>query len=79
MAKEGADITFVYLPEEEEDAQWTKSQIEKAGRRANLLAQDLKEEANCQEAVESHLKAFGTLSVLVNNRTYAKSSWIFKC
>ncbi|KAK8160587.1 short chain dehydrogenase/ reductase-like protein [Phyllosticta citrichinensis] len=67
MAKEGADITFVYLPEEEEDAQWTKSQIEKAGRRANLLALDLKEEANCQKAVESHVKAFGKLSVLVNN------------
>ncbi|KAF2142038.1 uncharacterized protein K452DRAFT_227474 [Aplosporella prunicola CBS 121167] len=67
MAREGADISIVYLPEEEEDAQWTKAAIEKAGRKANLMALNLREEENCKKAVEGHMKAFGKLSVLVNN------------
>ncbi|KIW33449.1 uncharacterized protein PV07_00301 [Cladophialophora immunda] len=67
MAREGADITFVYLPEEEEDAQWTKAQIEKAGRQAQPLALDVTSEENCKKVVEAHMKKFGKLSVLVNN------------
>ncbi|KIY04041.1 uncharacterized protein Z520_00733 [Fonsecaea multimorphosa CBS 102226] len=67
MAREGADITFVYLPEEEEDAQWTKAQIEKAGRQAQPLALDVTSEENCKKIVEAHMKKFGKLSVLVNN------------
>ena len=67
MAREGADVTFVYLPEEEEDAQDTKKMIESAGRKAHLLALDVTSEANCKKAVDEHLRAFGKLSVLVNN------------
>lgn len=67
MAREGADITFVYLPHEEEDAQWTKKQIEKAGRQAQCLALDVTTEENCKKAVDSHMQKFGKLSVLVNN------------
>ncbi|EXJ63394.1 oxidoreductase [Cladophialophora psammophila CBS 110553] len=67
MACEGADITFVYLPEEEEDARWTKTQIEKAGRQAQPLAMDITSEENCKKIVEAHMKKFGKLSVLVNN------------
>ena len=67
MAREGADITFVYLPQEEEDAQATKREIEKAGRRAQLLALDITVRANCQKAITAHMAAFGKLSVLVNN------------
>jgi len=67
MAREGADVSFVYLPEEEEDARDTKRMIEKAGRRAHLMPLDLRESENCRTAVEEHMKAFGKLSVLVNN------------
>lgn len=67
MAREGADISFVYLPEEEEDAQDTKKMIEKAGRKANLMPLNLRESENCKKAIEGHLKAFGKLNVLVNN------------
>lgn len=52
---------------EEEDAQDTKKMVEKAGRRAYLMALDLRESENCRRAVEEHMKAFGKLSVLVNN------------
>jgi len=67
MAREGADITIVYLPEEEEDAQWTKSQIEKAGRQAQLLTLDVTKEENCKNIIDAHISKFGKLSVLVNN------------
>lgn len=37
-------------------------------RKVHLVALDLKSDANCQKAVESHLKAFnGQLDILVNN------------
>jgi len=67
FAREGADVSFVYLPEEEEDAQTTKREIEKAGRRAHLMQLDLLKRENCQKAVEEHMKVFGKLSILVNN------------
>ncbi|MCJ1478730.1 hypothetical protein MMC13_007414 [Lambiella insularis] len=67
MAREGADISFVYLPEEEEDAQLTKKEIEKAGRKAQLMPLDITVKENCQKAVDAHMKMFGKLSVLVNN------------
>lgn len=64
ITREGADISIVYLPEE--DAQYTKKMIEKAGR-AHLMALDLRESKNCRSAVEEHMEAFGKLSVLVNS------------
>lgn len=67
MAREGADISFVYLPEEEEDAQATKKMIEQAGRTAHLLPLDLLKDGNCKKAVEGHMEKFGKLNVLVNN------------
>jgi len=67
FAREGADVSIVYLPEEEEDAQYVKKKIEEAGRKANLMQLNLRERENCERAVEGHLKAFGKLNVLVNN------------
>jgi len=69
MAREGADVSFVYLPEEEPDAKITVKAIENAGRKANAMALNLREEANCKKAVEEHMKAFGKLNCLVNNST----------
>lgn len=67
MAREGADVSIVYLPEEEEDARWTIQQIEKSGRKGHGMTYNLREEANCKSAVEEHMKVFGKLNVLVNN------------
>jgi len=67
MAREGADISFVYLPEEETDAQHTKSMIEASGQKAHLMALDITSEANARKAVDEHVKTFGKLNVLVNN------------
>lgn len=67
MAREGADVSIVYLPEEESDAQDTKKYIEKAGRKANLMALDITKEENCKKIIETHMEVFGKLNVLVNN------------
>ena len=69
FAREGADVSIVYLPEEEEDAQYVKKKIEEAGRKANLMQFNLRERKNCEQAVEQHMKVFGKLNVLVNNGT----------
>ncbi|KKY16664.1 putative short chain dehydrogenase reductase family protein [Phaeomoniella chlamydospora] len=66
-AREGADITFTYLPEEKQDAMDTKAGIERAGRKANLLELDLLDTDNCRKAVDKHMEAFGKLSILIHN------------
>ncbi|KEQ94870.1 hypothetical protein AUEXF2481DRAFT_108884 [Aureobasidium subglaciale EXF-2481] len=73
MAREGADVSILYLPEEEEDAQWTIKQIEKAGRKGHGMQYDLKEEKNCKAAIDEHIKVFGKLNVLVNNASMQES------
>jgi NAD(P)-dependent dehydrogenase (short-subunit alcohol dehydrogenase family) len=67
MAREGADVSIVYLPAEEEDAQHTKKYIEKAGRKANLMALDITSEENCHKIIDTHMEKFGKLNCLVNN------------
>ena len=67
MAREGADVSFLYLPEEEEDAQYTKKAIEESGRKAVTMALDVTKEDDCKKAIETHMKQFGKLNVLVNN------------
>lgn len=67
MAREGADISFVHLEEEEEDARDTVKEIEKAGRKAHSMALNLREEANCRKAVDEHMRVHGRLNILVNN------------
>ncbi len=67
FAREGADVTINYLPEEEEDAQNVKKEIEAAGRKALLIPGDLRDTAVRQKVVDEHLKAFKYIDVLVNN------------
>lgn len=56
MAREGADITIVYLPEEQEDAEDTKKMVEKEGRTCHLFAGNLMDNETCRKAVESHVQ-----------------------
>jgi NAD(P)-dependent dehydrogenase (short-subunit alcohol dehydrogenase family) len=70
FAREGADVAFTYLPVEQPDADETRAAIEKAGRRALLLAGDLTELAFCQQAVERTVRELGQLDILVNNAAY---------
>lgn len=56
MAKEGADVSIVYLPNEQEDADYTKSMIEKEGRTCLRLQADLRDHNACRRVVEEHVK-----------------------
>jgi NAD(P)-dependent dehydrogenase (short-subunit alcohol dehydrogenase family) len=56
MAREGADITIVYLPQEQEDAEETKKMIEAENRTCLLIPGDLRKYDFCRQAVEEHIK-----------------------
>ncbi|GAA3164849.1 SDR family oxidoreductase [Planomonospora alba] len=66
FAKEGADVAIAYLSEHE-DAEHTKSLVEKEGRRCLLLPGDLASAEHCRQVVESAASALGGIDVLVNN------------
>jgi len=66
FAKEGADIALVYL-KETKDANAIKKEVEKIGRKCILIKTDLKEEANCISSVETCIKEYGKLNIVVNN------------
>ena len=66
FAKEGADIVIVYF-NEKEDANKTKKIIESFGRRCLLLEGDLRHQNFSNFIVESTIKTFGKIDILVNN------------
>jgi NAD(P)-dependent dehydrogenase (short-subunit alcohol dehydrogenase family) len=66
FAKEGADVSIVYL-NEHDDAQDTKRKVEKLGQRCIVLAGDVGDPSFCADAVSITVEEFGKLDVLVNN------------
>lgn len=70
FAKEGADVTIVYLPEEQRDADHVRQHVEQIGRRCLCIPGDLKDSSFCKDAVEQTVRAFGKLDILVNNAAY---------
>jgi len=66
FAREGADVSIVYL-DEDEDAKETEALIREAGRHCLLIPGDVKDPRFCQSAVERTVKKFGRLNILVNN------------
>ena len=69
FAREGADVLISYL-NEDEDAQETARYVEEAGRKAVLMAGDIREEAHCQQLVQRAVDELGGLDILVNNAAY---------
>jgi len=67
FAKEGADVAIVYLSEDE-DANDTKTKIEKKHKRKCVLIKgDISEEKFCSEAVKKTIETYGRIDILVNN------------
>jgi NAD(P)-dependent dehydrogenase (short-subunit alcohol dehydrogenase family) len=66
FAKEGADVSVVYL-DEHEDARETCRQVEEEGRRCILIAGDVGSETFCQQAVQRTVDQLGGLDIVVNN------------
>ena len=66
FAKEGADVSVVYL-NEHRDAKETKRRVEAQGRKCILIAGDIGDEKFCKSAVQQTVKQFRRLDILVNN------------
>jgi NAD(P)-dependent dehydrogenase (short-subunit alcohol dehydrogenase family) len=68
FAKEGADVSIIYLPQETEDAHFTVRYIEDTYQKTCLpISTDLSVEENCKKAVDEIATAFGSIDILVNN------------
>lgn len=66
FAREGADISILYL-EEDADADETRRAIEQEGRRCLLNRGDYRSADFCRAVVDRTIDEFGRLDVLVNN------------
>lgn len=67
FAMEGADVLIAYLPQEEDDAQDTKSKVEKLGTTCHLVSVDLRKRENCQKVVDEAISKMGKIDILFNN------------
>jgi NAD(P)-dependent dehydrogenase (short-subunit alcohol dehydrogenase family) len=68
-AREGADILIAYL-DEHDDAREVKALIEQEGRKAVLVAGDLRSPEHCRSIITQAVEALGGVDILVNNAAH---------
>lgn len=76
-AREGANITINYLPEEEADAQDVADVLAEDGIEINRIPGDLLDEDFCARLVSEAHEAMGGLDIVVNNAGYAPNIFPF--
>ncbi|WP_258956657.1 SDR family NAD(P)-dependent oxidoreductase [Legionella sainthelensi] len=64
FAREGADVALVFLPEEQQDADKIKQDIESLGRKVLLIAGDLKQADFCKKVVKDTLDFFKKIDII---------------
>ncbi|RZA19171.1 MAG: SDR family oxidoreductase, partial [Proteobacteria bacterium] len=69
FAREGADVLIAYL-NEDDDARDTAKWVEKAGRKAVLVAGDIGQPKHCRKIIDKAVKELGGVDILVNNAAY---------
>ncbi|HEY2248271.1 MAG TPA: SDR family oxidoreductase [Bradyrhizobium sp.] len=69
FAREGADILIAYL-NEHDDAHEVKALVEKEGRKAILLAGDLRKANHCRFIIQHAVETLGGVDILVNNAAH---------
>ena len=72
FAREGADVLISYL-NEDDDAEETAKFVREAGRKAVLIPGDISEEEHCRQLIDTAVKEFGKIDILVNNAAYQMS------
>jgi len=72
FAREGADVLISYL-NEHADAKETAKWVEEAGRKAVVVAGDIQDEEHCKKIIDTAVKEFGGLDILVNNAAFQMS------
>lgn len=77
FAMEGADVAIFYN-ENDEDARATKYLAEAHGRRCLVLKGDVRDSAQCREAVGRVVAELGGLNILVNNAAYQMTQQKFE-
>ncbi len=65
-AREGADVAILYL-DQHQDAEQTRSVVERYGRRCLTFAGDVADREVCRKVIDETLAAFGKLDILINN------------
>lgn len=68
-AREGADLVIAYL-DEDEDAAEVKALVEREGRKAVLIAGDIRDPEHCRTIVRRAIEELGGLDILVNNAAH---------
>jgi NAD(P)-dependent dehydrogenase (short-subunit alcohol dehydrogenase family) len=69
FALEGAKVAVLYN-ENDDDAEETKRLCEKHHTQCLLIKADVRNSAECKDAVKKTVEAFGQLNILVNNAAY---------
>ncbi|NUP29680.1 MAG: SDR family oxidoreductase [Nocardia sp.] len=69
FAREGADVLISYL-DEHDDAREVAELVRDAGRRAVTVAGDLSDPRHCRTVIDTAVREFGRIDVLVSNAAY---------
>ena len=70
FAREGADVAFTFIGEEETDARVTREAIEAEGRKGVAVRSDVRDREGCLQLAAAVAEAFGRIDVLVNNAAF---------
>lgn len=71
-AREGANIVFTYL-DEDEDARTTEQLVRDCGMEVLAIRMNQSDRGACEETVDKCLERFGRLDILVNNAAFQKT------
>jgi NAD(P)-dependent dehydrogenase (short-subunit alcohol dehydrogenase family) len=69
FAREGADIIINYKPQEKREAADTLRYIRAEGRRCFMIPGNLQDIAASKTLIETALKPFGRIDILINNQS----------
>jgi NADP-dependent 3-hydroxy acid dehydrogenase YdfG len=73
FAKEGAEILFTHLPEEQNDAEETIRLIESAGGSVVAIPGDIRQKSFCEKLVDETVRQYGRIDILVNNAAFQRT------